>query len=504
MDGVARHRIGESDRSDHELERGGGPSQISEKPRGLQEPLPNHISGMPDRAGLQRFANRFLRRGKRKIGVFESLYNIATSSFLNLFVIFIPVSWVLYFKDGDHYHLIFTFSFLAIMPLERLFDYCGEQMAFYCGKDLSDLIIITLNNIVEATLAIILLVKNQYRILQATIIGVIVLHLLLIPGTAFITGGARIMSQDLTPHINELNHVLLTMGVLTLVLPAAFFAALSRGTDAAVSEVADETESPELLSDDMRGRFLAFSRGMAIILLVMYICSRFYIHDPPGEGNAFLPHAELPAAIREHEEKLEHEEPEVNQWVNIVVIVTSVGLMAVTAQFLVESTENVTHQLHVPEEWLGLILLPIVSFAADGAIAILYFFRSIHHHYFHTPIEPISLARARAIDLSVQFALFWMPIFVLVAWWSHKPLGLLFDLFEVAVLVGSIFLVNYVTADGKTNWAEGCAMVGFYAIIALTAWFYPGQPEVKVFLRPETIASILAQVSLEGATGSGG
>jgi len=34
----------------------------------------------------------------------------------------------------------------------------------------------------------------------------------LIPGTAFIAGGARIISQNLTPHINELNHVLLTMG----------------------------------------------------------------------------------------------------------------------------------------------------------------------------------------------------------------------------------------------------------------------------------------------------
>jgi len=132
-----------------------------------------------------------------------------------------------------------------------------------------------------------------------------------------------------------------------------------------------------------------------------------------------------------------------------------------------KQSENIDHL----RRWLGLILLPIVSFAADGAIAILYFFRSIHHHYFHTPIEPISLARARAIDLSVQFALFWMPIFVLVAWWSHKPLGLLFDLFEVAVLVGSIFLVNYVTADGKTNWAEGCAMVGFYAIIVSVTVF---------------------------------
>ena len=39
-------------------------------------------------------------------------------------------------------------SFLAIVPLERLFDYCGEQMAFYLGKDLGDLVVVTLNKCV--------------------------------------------------------------------------------------------------------------------------------------------------------------------------------------------------------------------------------------------------------------------------------------------------------------------------------------------------------------------
>lgn len=29
------------------------------------------------------------------------------------------------------------------------------------------------------------------------------------------------------------------------------------------------------------------------------------------------------------------------------------------------------------------------------------------------------------------------------------------DMFEVAVLVAACFLVNYVTSDAKTNWAEG-------------------------------------------------
>lgn len=39
------------------------------------------------------------------------------------------------------------------------------------------------------------------------------------------------------------------------------------------------------------------------------------------------------------------------------------------------------------------------------------------------------------------------------------------DMFEVAVLIGSCFLVNYVTADAKTNWAEGYIMIVFYVII---------------------------------------
>ena len=51
--------------------------------------------------------------------------------------------------------------FVSIIPLEKLFDWCGEQMALYLGLSLGDLLIITLNNAVEATLAIILLLKCE-------------------------------------------------------------------------------------------------------------------------------------------------------------------------------------------------------------------------------------------------------------------------------------------------------------------------------------------------------
>jgi len=45
-------------------------------------------------------------------------------------------------------------------------------------------------------------------------------------------------------------------------------------------------------------------------------------------------------------------------------------------------------------------------------------------------------------------------------------------MFEVILLVGACFLVNYVTADAKTNWAEGWVLVSYYVMI-VSAPFLP-------------------------------
>ena len=39
------------------------------------------------------------------------------------------------------------------------------------------------------------------------------------------------------------------------------------------------------------------------------------------------------------------------------------------------------------------------------------------------------------------------------------------DVYEVALILGGCFLVNYITADNKTNWVEGFIMVSFYIMI---------------------------------------
>jgi hypothetical protein len=53
---------------------------------------------------------------------------------------------------------------------------------------------------------------RRLKLLQSTIVGVIVLRLLLVPGAAFITGGARIWEQNLHPHLTQMNQSLLTIG----------------------------------------------------------------------------------------------------------------------------------------------------------------------------------------------------------------------------------------------------------------------------------------------------
>ncbi|CAE6447775.1 hypothetical protein ACGC1H_003355 [Rhizoctonia solani] len=456
--------------------------------------------------------------GKKHVPTWvESANNTVRHSWLNVFVVFIPFSWAAHWAHW-HYSLVFAFSFLAIIPLEKLSDFGGEQMALYLGTSLGDLLVITLDNVVEATLAIILLTHCELKLVQSTLIGVILLHLLLVPGTAFLTGGAQIWEQHLRPHPTQLNHSLLTFGVMILLLPVALFTALpaslpgtgSGGSTAAtaarlmaragggeaegsaIKEAMIHAAEAIAVTDSTRGTFLKFSRGLSVLLLVAYIGSRIYLHNPPGENNALDLHPNAPEIEKRKEAEIEQEQPEIGPWFGIVLLIVTVALIAVTAEWLVSSIEKVRDRGTISSEWFGLILLPFLSYSADGLIAVIYFVKTI---LLLNPGSPEELAKARSIDLSIQFALFWTPFIVLLGWWTHRPMSLLFDLWEVAILIGACFLVNYVTADAKTNWVEGMVMMLFYVAIALVAWFYDGQPEVHEMLRCESVADSLAVVA---------
>ncbi|KAF7978300.1 hypothetical protein HWV62_895 [Athelia sp. TMB] len=429
---------------------------------------------------LAHFWQRLNGAGRKRVPVLTSIKNCLISSWLNVLLLCVPAAWALNIIDqgkpeedidNSRHIVVWTLAFLGLMPLEQIFDWGGEQMALYLGKEIGDLLIVTL---------------NKLRLLQSTIIGVILLHLLLVPGCSFLVHGARIWSQDLHPHNTELNHSLLTLGCMTLIVPVAYFAALDRGSVAPGAE-------GSIVNDTVRGQFLVMSRGISVIMLIVYVCSRIFLADPPGDNNAFMVHPDAPEGFKLAEKELEEEEAESGPWVCIIMMLVAVGIMAYTAEALVENVDFVRAPGGIGEEWFGMFLLPMVSFAADGAIAVGFFLHSAWRLIRGKPVPTSTLAKGRSIDLSIQFILLWMPFVVVLGWWINKPMTLLFDLFEVAVLVAACFLVNYVTQDAKTNWAEGLIMVSFYVMIILCAWYYPGQPEIMDMQAClESVASFVA------------
>jgi len=425
------------------------------------------------------FWARLTGEGQATVGFWQSIKSIVTYSWLNLLFIFIPFAWVAHFMQFSD-EVIFPLCVFAMMPLTKLLHHLGDQLALNCGKAAGDIITITVYNFVETVLAIILLAKCKLKLLQSTITGFILLKILFVSGSAFITGGLRRKSQALHTHRSQLNQTLLIAGGFTLLLPALFYNALDHNPYVIPGGI----YVPNAVNESLRSQILVVSRALSPLLLVIYISSCYYIHYSPG--NADAADAEKWADIVEDEDN--SEDPKINFWTCLMAMPIVGGLMAITAEFLTQSIQPLKSRIGIQEHFFGLVLIPIVSYSADGLLATVFYLRSQLRHWLGAPYKPAgSLAETQSIELSIQFMLFWTPVLVLVAWIHGKPLSLLFDTFEVVLVIVAGFLLNRVTLNSETNWAEGVLLVVFYGMVVATAWFYPDRRDFQELLSCNTL-----------------
>lgn len=77
--------------------------------------------------------------------------------------------------------------------------------------------------------------------------------------------------------------------------------------------------------------------------------------------------------------------------------------------------------------FFGLIILPISSYAADALLAIWLFIHTILRYFkLKKSLPSAELSKARDIDVSIQFNLFWLPLIILLGWWTDRRMTLLF------------------------------------------------------------------------------
>lgn len=121
------------------------------------------------------------------------------------------------------------------------------------------------------------------------------------------------------------------------------------------------------------------------------------------------------------------------------VLIIGSAMMAFNSQFMTESIKGLTIDAGVPRDFIGLVLLPILS--NDLAAIQL----AVH--------DEMDLAIHAALGKSLQVTLVVTPILVIVGWGTGiGEMNLLFDGFQVVALFVSVLLVQIGIEAGKSNW----------------------------------------------------
>ncbi|PVG01865.1 calcium/proton exchanger [Serendipita vermifera] len=415
----------------------------------------------------------------------QCFVNTVKYSWLNLLLVMVPVAWAIHFTHQSE-TLVFVFSFLAIIPLAALLGFATEEISNYVGPTIGGLFNATFGNAVELIISILALVKGELKIVQAAMLGSILSNCLLVLGMCFLAGGLRFHEQGYGVRIAQQQISLLSLCVFSISIPAAF------------------TSSVRVLQEH---EILAISRATAIILLICYIAflvfqlwTHSYLYSiesskrhaaatflagdegsiaPPigqsvfrvssifthsSSSNSSSENITSPTSTTTHHHVHMDEDEEVPKLTGrfaLALLLCVTVITGVTAEFLVDSINGLISTTRVTEEFVALILLPLVGNAAEHVTAVTVSVRN-----------KLDLALAVAVGSSIQIALFVLPFLVILGWWIGQPLSLNFDTFESVVVVVSVIVVNFAISDGRTNWLEGFVLMVTYVLIGVAVFYY--------------------------------
>ncbi|KAI1382637.1 Calcium/proton exchanger [Hypoxylon trugodes] len=410
---------------------------------------------------------------------------------INILILAAPAGIALHFLQFDG-KVVFAINFVAIVPLAAMLSNATEEIAMRTGEVLGGLINASFGNAVELIVAIIALTQGKIKVVQTSLVGSILSNLLLVLGFCFFCGGINRREQYFNTTVAQTAASLLALAVGSLIVPTVF------------AHTDDFYEGSIQLSPNA---VPSLSHGVAIILLIVYASYLFFqmkthvklfneesqkVASKPlfkkdlpqgaiASGIARAGNAATYAGITDtngelvdkmnrsaHTEEEEEEEgPQLSFPVAFATLIGATAIIALCAEGMVSGIEDITASGAVSEEFVGLILLPIVGNACEHATAVTVAIK-----------DKMDLAIGVAIGSSMQVALLLIPLLVIIGWgMNNQEMTLAFDTFQVIVLFVSVLLVNYLIGDGKSHWLEGLILTCLYAIIATCAWFYPTIPE---------------------------
>ncbi|KAL8700667.1 MAG: hypothetical protein Q9201_005322 [Fulgogasparrea decipioides] len=124
-------------------------------------------------------------------------------------------------------------------------------------------------------------------------------------------------------------------------------------------------------------------------------------------------------------------EPPMSKTASVVLLLGSTALVALCAEFMVDSINELVVNTPLSETFVGLIILPIVGNAAEHVTAITVAAKN-----------KMDLVIGVAVGSSIQIATFITPLVVIIGWILDKDMPLYFTLFETVTLFVTTFVVS--------------------------------------------------------------
>ncbi len=350
---------------------------------------------------------------------------IKMSDFFFWLLFFIPISLIFEFIIKNHTYAFIT-SIIAIIPLARILGYVTQEISLQTNVTIGGLLSATFGNIIELIIAVLAFRQGLFMVVKASIIGSIIGNLLLLIGLSIFFGGIKYKQQRFNRLTTGVSSTMLIIALIGLAIPT-LFAIMKPGNP-----------NINLLSD-----------FVAIILALTYVAGLIF---------SLLTHKDMYDVSDEL--KATKQKPTLNLKTAAIILLITTAFVALESEFLVSGINSAAHNFGIPETFIGLVIIAVLTNIAEKASAIQFAIEN-----------KLDLSLEIGMSSAIQIALFVVPILVLISVIYGYGFNLVFSMFDIIAMLAAVMIVNHLATDGRCNWLEGVQLLSVYLIIAITFFF---------------------------------
>ena len=318
--------------------------------------------------------------------------------------------------------LIFIVSGIALAILAAIVGQATDQIGARLGAGATGVLQSALGNLPELFIGIFALRAGLVGVVQAAIVGSILGNSLFVLGLAFFVGGLRHGAQRFSFEAPRTIATLTLLAVSALIIPT----------------IVQDLHTPAA------GHQEGLSIACSVILLIIFIAS--------------IP-VSLAGGIQS--EKQGEAKPSWPVWLATVVLIGAGVGAAFISDWFVNALTPAIQFLHISQAFTGLVIVALAGNAVENVVGIQFAARN-----------QMDFAISVILNSSLQVALGLTPVLVLLSLIiGGAHLTLVLAPLLVAALGLAAILGTVITYDGESTWLEGLALVGLYAIIAISFWW---------------------------------